>query len=82
MIRPVKKTLARKVPCLGKEIIIYLQPNGMLVLRKPHGRKRYGVGIEFIFAKAKEGGPIEDLFSGLIQGCAGFEPPKSRKKAA
>lgn len=82
MISKLKKTLVREISVrVNKDeyrrAVIYLQPDGLLVLRWSKGRKRYGISIAEVFTRAMQIGPLDGIFAGLLDGKA---RPKRMKR--
>jgi len=61
VVRSVDIPDARK-PDHKRKVVIYLQPNGILIFREFHGRKRYAVSLGFCYDRAIAGGPVGVLF--------------------
>lgn len=89
MITALRSTIARKLqyqPSHGGKkrlIVVYLQPNGLLVFRKPRCRKRFSVSVAYVLEKALDRGPVEGLFAAQLQGRskAKKKKPTSKKKS-
>ena len=69
----IKKTLARRITIRsidGKtelDLVLYLQPNGILVFRKFRGRKRYATRLEAAWDRAQNNGPCgADLYGPIL----------------
>lgn len=73
----LKKTIARMVSIERKDhdgtlykqkVVLYLQPNGMMIFRRYRGKKRYGVSLRYCFDKAIEIGPMTGLLETRLEG--------------
>lgn len=82
MVIEVKRTIVRKVMIAGpdgekKPVMLYIQPDGLLVFRGYRARRRYGISIAETMARAVKIGPIDGILAGLLDVRS---KPKGRKK--
>lgn len=62
-ITNLTKTIARRISTGKHRLILYLQPNGVIVLRHHHGRRRYVINLDTILERALLLGPADGLLS-------------------
>ena len=81
----IKKTLVRRIEIKSRDgtkldLVVYLQPDGLLVFRKHYGRKRYATRLEASYDRARSNGPCgKDLYGPVLGGSLAPEVlPKTR----
>lgn len=79
----IKRTIVRKlrlkVGDVIKTVVLYIQPDGLLVFREFKKRRRFAVSVAETMARAVKIGPVDGIFAGILDGVSS---PKRRKKNA
>lgn len=77
----IKRTIVRrlKIQVGGEEkrVVLYIQPDGLLVFREHGHRKRFAVSVSETMARAVHIGPVDGVFAGLLDSVSS---PRRRKK--
>ena len=69
-ITEINRTIVRRITTkMGDRavtVVIYIQPDGLVVFRQHRGRKRYAISVAEAMARAMKIGPVDGIFAGLL----------------
>lgn len=85
MITPLTKTLVRALTVErhgspARRLVIYLQPNGVIVFRRHRCRRRYHISVLELADRAMSRGPVEGLFDLLLDDKSKPKPRTAKRK--